>query len=92
MAPPKKKGNLSDSAKFYRSSAKARAVKKAKDTEVNRRPEQRAKRAELSKINSEHDKKHGKASRNGKDYDHAVGKYVSVETNRGRAEKSRLKK
>jgi len=90
MAPKKKPySELSDSAKYYRKNKRARDVKKKKDTEVNARPEQKAKRAELSKKNREADKRG--VNRDQKDYDHAVGRYVSVKTNRGRKEKSRLK-
>ena len=90
MAPPKKKySELSDSAKYYRDNKDAREKKKATDKKVNSRPEQRAKRAELSKKNREADSRG--VDRSGKDYDHAVGRYVSSRSNRGRAEKSRLK-
>ena len=73
---------LSKSAKYYRDNKEAREKKKEYDTKLNQRPEQRAKRSELVKINREADKKN--VNRKGKDYDHAVGRYVSVKTNRGR--------
>ena len=73
---------LSKSAKYYRDNKEARGKKKEYDTKLNQRPEQRAKRSELVKINREADKKG--VNRKGKDYDHAVGRYVSVKTNRGR--------
>jgi len=73
---------LSKSAKYYRDNKEAREKKKEYDTKLNQRPEQRAKRSELVKINREADKKG--VNRKGKDYDHAVGRYVSVKTNRGR--------
>ena len=73
---------LSKSAQYYRDNKEAREKKKAYDTKLNQRPEQRAKRSELVKINRETDKKG--VSRKGKDYDHAVGRYVSIKTNRGR--------
>lgn len=85
MAPPKKdRSELCKSAKYYRDHPEAREKKKKKDTEVNRRPEQRKKRAELSSRNRKHDREHGKGSRAGKDYDHATGSYVKSSTNRGR--------
>ena len=71
---------------------KAKAARKKhnkKSAEVNRRPEQKAKRTELSKRRAK-DKANG-AKLEGKDYDHAVGRYVDSSTNRGRKEKSRLK-
>ncbi len=73
---------LSKSAKYYRDNKEAREKKKEYDTKLNQRPEQRVKRSELVKINREADKKG--VNRKGKDYDHAVGRYVSVKTNRGR--------
>lgn len=48
MAPPKV-ANPRASARYYRANPEARAVKAKTDTVVNRRPEQRAKRAELSR-------------------------------------------
>jgi len=68
---------------------KARAKHNATSAEVNRRPEQKAKRTELGK-------RRARAKANGakidnKDYDHAVGRFVDSSTNRGRKEKSRLK-
>jgi len=48
MAPKKQpKNKLGKTAKYYRSHPEARAKKKIKDTEVNKRPEQRKKRSEL---------------------------------------------
>ena len=38
----------------------ARKKKAEYDTEFNKKPSQRKKRAELSKVNREHDKKYGK--------------------------------
>ena len=82
--PPKKKpySQLSASGKYYRDNSSARKKKASTDKKINARPEQKAKRAELSKINRAADKRG--VNRNGKDYDHAVKKYVSSKTNRGR--------
>lgn len=74
---------------YYDNNPEARAVKAKKDKEINARPEQRKKRSELTKKNREADK--NGVDRNGKDFDHAVGKYVKSSINRGRKEKSRLK-
>lgn len=82
MAPPKKKSGLSKSAKYYRKNKKARAKKAQTDKKVNARPEQRKKRSELTTRNRKADKKG--VNRKGKDYDHAVGRYVKSSTNRGR--------
>ena len=82
MAPKKKPlSTLSASAKYYRKNPRARAVKKKKDTEINRRPEQRAKRSELSTAR----RKRGIAGKGGGDLSHEGGKLVrrSVKANRG---------
>ena len=85
MAPRKQPySSLSKSAKYYRDNPEARKKKAATDKKVNARPEQRKKRSELSTKNRRHDRKYGKASRRGKDYDHFVGRYVKSSTNRGR--------
>lgn len=89
MAPPMKKGALSKTAKHYRKNKASKAKKDAYNKEFNKKKEQRKKRSELKKKNREADKRG--VNRKGKDYDHAVGKYVNSSTNRGRAEKSRLK-
>ncbi len=60
----------SRSAEYYRTHPKAREKKAAYDTEFNKKPSQRKKRAELAKANREHDKQNGKASRKGKDLSH----------------------
>lgn len=76
---------LSESAKYYREHPFAREKKLVYDTLFNKKPEQRAKRAELAKANREHDKKYGKASREGKDLSHTSHGlvYKSVKANRG---------
>lgn len=84
------KTGLSKSAKYFRNNPEARKKKAAYDKKLNATPEQKAKRRELGKKNYEADKKG--VDRNGKDYDHAVGKYVSVKTNRGRAGEGGRKK
>ena len=85
MAPPKKPySELSDSAKFYRNNPKAKKKKALTDKAINARADQRAKRSELSVRNRKYDRQNGANSRRGKDWDHAVGRYVSVKTNRGR--------
>ncbi|QQV89708.1 structural protein [Cellulophaga phage Calle_1] len=82
MAPPKKKGALSKSAKFYRENPTARKKKASTDKKINARPEQKKKRSE-SGSKRYAAKKSGK-NISGKDYDHAVGKFVPSSTNRGR--------
>lgn len=75
----------SKSAKYYQTHPKARAKKKAYDSEFNKKPEQVKHRVELNKANREHDKKYGKASRRGKDLAHTSRGlvYKSVSANRG---------
>ena len=65
--------------------------KKKRDTIINRKPEQRAKRAELNKYNR---KKGTYGNGDGLDASHKGGKIKGFETekkNRGRREKSRKK-
>jgi hypothetical protein len=57
MAPQKQpRSKLGKTAKYYRDNPEARVVKKAKDTEVNKRPEQRKKRSELGTLRSKYKK------------------------------------
>ena len=72
----------SKSAKFYQENPEARRKKDAYNKEFNKKPSQRKKRSELVKLNRDADKRG--VSRQGKDYDHAVKKYVPIKTNRGR--------
>lgn len=60
----------SQSAKYYQTNPDAREKKAEYDKKFNARPEQVAKRVELNRLNREHDKKYGKASREGKDCSH----------------------
>lgn len=81
--PPKKKpySQLSASAKYYRKNKKAREKKKATDTKINARPEQRKKRSELVKAR----KKLGIYGKGGKDVGHTKNglRLQSVKSNRG---------
>lgn len=72
----------SRSAVYYQNNKEAREKKKKYDAALNARPNQRKKRSELVQKNRDADKRG--VDRKGKDYDHAVGKYVSIKTNRGR--------
>jgi hypothetical protein len=74
----------------YDSNPESKKKKAKYDKEFNKKPEQRAKRSELTTRNRKADEKG--IDRKGKDFDHAVGKYVKSSVNRGRKEKSRLKK
>lgn len=76
-------------AKYYASNPEARKKRLEYQKEYNKQDREVKKRVELTKINREADK--NGVNRNGKDYDHAVGKHVKSSINRGRAEKSRLK-
>ena len=73
---------LGKSAKYYTKHKAARDKKKAYDTQLNSRPEQVKKRVESNRAVRKR-KASGKSTK-GKDFDHAVGKFVSVKTNRGR--------
>ena len=92
MAPKKKPySKLSKSAKHYRDNKSSRDKKKKVDTEINKRPSQVKKRVESNSARRKA-KKNGR-NINGKDYDHAVGKFVKSKTNRGRkGEGGRIKK
>lgn len=72
----------SRSARYYASHPQARAKKSAYDTRLNRRPEQVNKREESNKKRYQA-KRRGQDVR-GKDYDHAVNRFVKSSTNRGR--------
>tara|TARA_R110000822_G_scaffold305011_1_gene430486 strand:- start:1118 stop:1372 length:255 start_codon:yes stop_codon:yes gene_type:complete len=81
----------SESAKYYRKNKSARDKKKTYDKELNSKPEQIQKRVE-----SNRERRKAKAAGkdvNGKDYDHAVKRFVKTSTNRGRkGEGGRVKK
>ncbi len=76
------KTGKSKSARYYQNNPKARKKKAETDKKINQRPSQVKKRTELAKKRRQ-DTKAGKNIK-GKDYDHAVGRYVSKKTNRGR--------
>lgn len=73
---------MGHSTQYYKDNPDAAKKKAKKDKEINARPEQKAKRRELAKKRYDDEKK-GKDIK-GKDYDHAVKKYVKPSTNRGR--------
>lgn len=75
----------SKSAKYYRSHPEARKVKARTDAKINRRPEQKAKRAELNKINRESQSTGRTRKGDGKDASHTRGGIVfkSQSINRG---------
>lgn len=72
----------SKSAKYYAKNPAARKKKAATDKKINARPSQIKKRVEANKAR----RKAKAAGKNikGKDFDHAVGKFVKTSTNRGR--------
>lgn len=75
-------------AKFYSSNPSSKAKKDAYNKEYNKTKSAVKKRSEANTAN----RKAGTAgNRDGLDYDHSVKKMVPQSTNRGRAEKSRLK-
>lgn len=83
MAPKKKKySELSDSAKYFRNNPDARKKKNAISKKVNARKSQKKKRSELEKKRRAAKKRGTDTSKT--DYDHAVGRRVSVKANRGR--------
>lgn len=72
----------SKSAKYYRKNKSARDKKKVYDKTLNSRPEQIKKRVESNRARRKA-KAAGKDVK-GKDYDHAVDKFVPTKVNRGR--------
>lgn len=81
---------MSKSAEYYRKNAAARKKKAATDKKINARPEQIKKRVESN--GARRKAKAAGKNVNGKDYDHAVGKFVKTKTNRGRAGEGGRKK
>jgi len=81
---------MGKSTEYYRNNAAARKKKAATDKKINSRPEQVKKRVESNAAR----RKAKAAGKNikGKDYDHAVGKFVKTKTNRGRAGEGGRKK
>ena len=73
------------STKYYQTHPEAREKKKQYDTKFEKKKEQVEKRVELKRENREHDKKYGKASREGKDLSHTSHGlvYKSRSANRG---------
>ena len=81
MAPPRV-SNPKRSAKYYRSNPEARRKKAATDKKVNARPEQRAKRSELSKER----RRRGVMGKGGKDMSHTKdGRIVAEDASKNRA-------
>jgi hypothetical protein len=74
---------LSRSAIYYRNNPAAAKRKQAYDKKLNSRPSQVNKREE-SNLKRAQAKRRG-TNINGKDYDHAVRRFVKSSTNRGRA-------
>lgn len=81
---------MGSSTEYYRKNAAARKKKAATDKKINSRPEQVKKRVESNAAR----RKAKAAGKNikGKDYDHAVGKFVKTSTNRGRSEEGGRKR
>lgn len=70
------------STEYYRTNPRARRKKQKKDKAINSRPEQIQKRVESNRARRRARRKGQNIK--GKDYDHAVDRFVSVRTNRGR--------
>ena len=73
---------MGKSTNYYRNNPKARKKKAATDKKINARPCQIKKRVEANRAVRKA-KASGKNIK-GKDYDHAVKKFVKTKTNRGR--------
>ncbi len=77
---------MKKTAKYYQDNPKAKAKKDKYNSEYQKKPSAVKKRVEANKAN----RKSGTVG-DGLDYDHSVKKMVPASTNRGRAEKSRVK-
>jgi hypothetical protein len=74
---------LGKTAKYYKANPEARKKKAATDAKINKRPSQVKKRVESNK--KRRDAVAAGQDIKGKDYDHAVNRFVKTKTNRGRA-------
>lgn len=81
--PNKKYGK--SSAEYYRENPESYAKKLAKQKQINKKPSEIKKRAELVKKNRE---RGTYGNGDGKDYDHATGRMVNQAINRGRTGKN----
>ena len=81
---------MGNSTEYYRKNAEARKKKAITDKKINSRKSQIKKRVESNAARAKA-KAAGKNIKN-LDYDHAVGKFVSVKTNRGRKGEGARKK
>jgi len=75
-----------------RLSKKGAATKKVRDKRVAMTPERRAKKAENQRRRRAYEKKNGKGSLKGKDYDHTRKRFTSVKVNRGNGGKGTKKR
>ena len=75
-------------ARYYDANPDAKAKKDAYNKEFNKKPEQRAKRAELSKINREHQKSGKGRVGDGKDVSHTKNGVVLKKASVNRGSKS----
>lgn len=85
-----KYGSTIPGVKKPKNSKKARSKKRKTDSKINKRKEQVKKRVESNRARRKA-KKSGKKIK-GKDYDHAVKKFVKSSTNRGRKNEGGRKK
>ena len=79
---------LKKSAKYYAANPESKAKKDAYNKEFNRKPEQRAKRAELVKVNREHQKSGRGKIGDGKDASHTKNGIVMKKASVNRGSKS----
>ena len=79
---------VSRTEKYYHTHSAARKKKAEYDKKFNEKKDQREKRVELIQHNREHDKKYGKASRDGKDASHTKNGIVYKKSSVNRGSKS----
>lgn len=73
-------------------SKKAAAAKRVRDKKYAMTARRRSMKAENQRLRRAYEKKHGKGSLKGKDYDHKRKKFVSVKSNRGNGGKGTKKR
>jgi pyruvate/2-oxoglutarate dehydrogenase complex dihydrolipoamide acyltransferase (E2) component len=85
MAPPKKKGKLTGSTKWYREHSEGRKKKAATTHKNNQKPERKKKMAESTKARKEAIKRGVNVS--GKDMSHKNGRIVAENSSKNRGAK-----
>ena len=83
--PQKPYSQLSKSARFYRNNPKSREHHRKESSRISLRAPEKKRKAQRDEHNYDHDKKHGKSAREGKDISHTKSglRYKDSSANRG---------